>query len=287
MATSRSRRGLRARRRGPGCGRWARRRRPRWRPEAKITRRSPRRCCRRGEGCGRRQAHVPIIRGAISAPAGPSSPPPAIDATPPRDQSPPSCHPGRPRRTSTALWWSAAGAWRAPPSPSLPLDVAPPRPRRTLASSPPASAGRGRSRGRARSRRCVAWLRAGAEAEARRLRRGEDPKKRSYRKEQATAASKRTKAVGGRKMRPVVITRGGGPEVLEAQDVEDPAPLGKGEVLLQVAAAGVIRSDTLQRHGHRPPPAGASPYPGLECSGTILALGPNMPSRWSIGDKGT
>ncbi|RLN09606.1 hypothetical protein C2845_PM11G22570 [Panicum miliaceum] len=86
-------------------------------------------------------------------------------------------------------------------------------------------------------------------------------------------------------MRAVVITRGGGPEVLEDQDVEDPAPLGEGEVLLQVAAAGVNRADTLQRHGRHPPPAGASPYPGLECSGTILALGPNVPSRWSVGDK--
>ncbi|KAK8463432.1 hypothetical protein SEVIR_1G364300v4 [Setaria viridis] len=86
-------------------------------------------------------------------------------------------------------------------------------------------------------------------------------------------------------MRAVVITRGGGPEVLEAQEVEDPAPLGEGEVLLQVAAAGVNRADTLQRHGRHPPPAGASPYPGLECSGTILALGPNVPSRWSVGDK--
>uniref|UniRef100_K3YU54 Enoyl reductase (ER) domain-containing protein n=1 Tax=Setaria italica TaxID=4555 RepID=K3YU54_SETIT len=110
-----------------------------------------------------------------------------------------------------------------------------------------------------------------------------------YRKDQAAAAGKRTRggeAAGGRKkMRAVVITRGGGPEVLEAQEVEDPAPLGEGEVLLQVAAAGVNRADTLQRHGRHPPPAGASPYPGLECSGTILALGPNVPSRWSVGDK--
>ena len=87
-------------------------------------------------------------------------------------------------------------------------------------------------------------------------------------------------------MRAVVITRGGGgPEVLEAQEVEDPAPLGDGEVLLQVAAAGVNRADTLQRHGRHPPPAGAPPYPGLECSGTILALGPNVPPRWAVGDK--
>jgi NADPH:quinone reductase-like Zn-dependent oxidoreductase len=86
-------------------------------------------------------------------------------------------------------------------------------------------------------------------------------------------------------MRAVVITRAGGPEVLEAREVEDPLALGEGEVLVEVAAAGVNRADTLQRHGRHPPPAGASPYPGLECSGTIAALGPNVPSRWSVGDK--
>ncbi|XP_066328788.1 uncharacterized protein [Miscanthus floridulus] len=86
-------------------------------------------------------------------------------------------------------------------------------------------------------------------------------------------------------MRAVVITRAGGPEVLEAREVEDPPALGEGEVLLEVAAAGVNRADTVQRMGRYPPPAGASPYPGLECSGTILALGPNVPSRWAVGDK--
>ena len=85
-------------------------------------------------------------------------------------------------------------------------------------------------------------------------------------------------------MRSVVITRSSGPEVLEPQDVEDPPPLGEGEVL-QAAAPGVNRADTRQRHRWHPPPAGASPYPGLECSGTIVALGPNVPSRWSVGDK--
>ncbi|WVZ52728.1 hypothetical protein U9M48_003761 [Paspalum notatum var. saurae] len=44
-------------------------------------------------------------------------------------------------------------------------------------------------------------------------------------------------------------------------------------------------ADTLQRHGHHPPPADVSPYLGLECSGTILALGPGVPSRWAVGDK--
>ncbi|KAG8072821.1 hypothetical protein GUJ93_ZPchr0006g45769 [Zizania palustris] len=86
-------------------------------------------------------------------------------------------------------------------------------------------------------------------------------------------------------MRAVVIARAGGPEVLEERDVEDlPAP-GEGQVLVKVAAAGVNRADTLQRQGLYPVPPGASPFPGLECSGTILALGANVPSRWAVGDQ--
>ncbi|PAN08813.1 hypothetical protein PAHAL_1G437600 [Panicum hallii] len=86
-------------------------------------------------------------------------------------------------------------------------------------------------------------------------------------------------------MRALVIARPGGPEVLEAREVEDPPAPGEGEVLLEVAAAGVNRVDTIQRMGLYPSPAGESPYPGVECSGTILALGPNVPSRWAVGDK--
>ncbi|XP_051191865.1 uncharacterized protein [Lolium perenne] len=86
-------------------------------------------------------------------------------------------------------------------------------------------------------------------------------------------------------MKAVVISSPGGPEALEVREVEDlPAP-GDGEVLVKVAAAGVNRADTVQRQGKYPPPPGASLYPGLECSGTILALGPNVPSRWAVGHQ--
>jgi putative PIG3 family NAD(P)H quinone oxidoreductase len=73
-------------------------------------------------------------------------------------------------------------------------------------------------------------------------------------------------------VRAVVITAPGGPEVLQIRDVPDPEP-APGEVLLDVAAAGINRADILQRQGHYPPPPGASPYLGLECSGTVAALG--------------
>uniref|UniRef100_A0A453PZD4 Enoyl reductase (ER) domain-containing protein n=1 Tax=Aegilops tauschii subsp. strangulata TaxID=200361 RepID=A0A453PZD4_AEGTS len=86
-------------------------------------------------------------------------------------------------------------------------------------------------------------------------------------------------------MRAVAIASPGGPEALQVREVEDlPAP-GEGEVLVAVAAAGVNRADTVQRQGRYPPPPGASPYPGLECSGTILALGANVPPRWAVGDQ--
>ncbi len=64
----------------------------------------------------------------------------------------------------------------------------------------------------------------------------------------------------------------GGPEVL--QPVERPVPQpGPGEVLIQVAAAGVNRPDVLQRRGMYAPPPGSSSVPGLEVAGKIVALG--------------
>ena len=66
---------------------------------------------------------------------------------------------------------------------------------------------------------------------------------------------------------------------------EVPAPdIGAAEVLVQVAAAGVNRADLMQRQGFYPPPPGASPYPGLEVSGTISALGPDV-AGWAVGDQ--
>jgi len=68
------------------------------------------------------------------------------------------------------------------------------------------------------------------------------------------------------------IAQGGGPEVLRYADAPDPEP-GPGEVLLDVAATAVNRADLVQRQGYYPPPEGASEILGLECSGTVAALG--------------
>jgi putative PIG3 family NAD(P)H quinone oxidoreductase len=84
-------------------------------------------------------------------------------------------------------------------------------------------------------------------------------------------------------MRAVVITEPGGPEVLQIQEVPDPVP-APGEVLVDVAATAVNRADLMQRQGHYPPPPGAPPYPGLECSGTIAALADGV-TGWQVGDE--
>ena len=81
----------------------------------------------------------------------------------------------------------------------------------------------------------------------------------------------------------ITIPEPGGPGALVWAEVPDPEP-AEGEVLIEVAAAGVNRADILQRQGFYDPPPGASPYPGLECSGTIIALGPGV-SGWSVGDR--
>jgi NADPH:quinone reductase len=64
----------------------------------------------------------------------------------------------------------------------------------------------------------------------------------------------------------------GGPEVLRPEVLAVPEPK-PGEVLVKVAFAGVNRPDVAQRQGHYPPPAGASPIPGLEIAGEVVALG--------------
>ncbi|XP_020174275.1 uncharacterized protein [Aegilops tauschii subsp. strangulata] len=75
----------------------------------------------------------------------------------------------------------------------------------------------------------------------------------------------------------VATTSPGGLEALQVREVEDLSALGEGKLLVGVAAAGVNRGDTVQRQGRYSPPAGASPYPSLECSGTIVVLGANTP----------
>jgi putative PIG3 family NAD(P)H quinone oxidoreductase len=84
-------------------------------------------------------------------------------------------------------------------------------------------------------------------------------------------------------MHAVTIVEPGGPEVLRWSEVDDPV-VGPDEVLIEVAAAGVNRADLLQRAGDYPPPPGASPYPGLECSGVVAEVGRDV-TQWRPGDQ--
>ena len=83
-------------------------------------------------------------------------------------------------------------------------------------------------------------------------------------------------------MRAVEISEPGGPEVLRPTTRPVPQP-GHGEVVIQVAWAGVNRPDALQRAGRYAPPAGASDLPGLEASGIVSAVGAGV--TWpAVGD---
>ena len=70
---------------------------------------------------------------------------------------------------------------------------------------------------------------------------------------------------------------------LTLRDLPDPEP-GPGEVLVEVAAAGVNNADRQQVAGNYPPPPGASPVLGLEVSGVVRALGADV-AGWSVGDR--
>jgi len=73
-------------------------------------------------------------------------------------------------------------------------------------------------------------------------------------------------------MTAVEIREPGPPQVLRAVERPVPQP-GPGEVLIQVAAAGVNRPDVLQRKGIYPPPPGITDIPGLEVAGEVVRLG--------------
>jgi NADPH:quinone reductase len=83
-------------------------------------------------------------------------------------------------------------------------------------------------------------------------------------------------------MRAIEISSPGAPDVLRMTQRPVPAAAA-GEVLIEVAAAGVNRPDVLQRKGAYAPPPGASDIPGLEVAGHVVALGSGV-RAWKIGD---
>jgi putative PIG3 family NAD(P)H quinone oxidoreductase len=86
-------------------------------------------------------------------------------------------------------------------------------------------------------------------------------------------------------MTAIEIREPGGPDVLQPVRMAVPEA-GATELLIKVNAAGVNRPDVIQRKGAYPPPPGASPIPGLEIAGTIVAKGAET-SRYRIGDQVT
>ena len=85
-------------------------------------------------------------------------------------------------------------------------------------------------------------------------------------------------------MRAVVITRPGGPEVLEVREVSPPR-VGDGDVLVRVHAAGLNRADILQRRGgYAPPPGSPAEIPGLEYAGEVVEVGRRV-TEHGVGDR--
>ena len=84
-------------------------------------------------------------------------------------------------------------------------------------------------------------------------------------------------------MKAISIVEPGGPSVLRLIDHPVPRPEASG-VLIRVVAAGINRPDVLQRQGKYPVPSDASPLPGLEVAGEVVAVGDDV-TRWKAGDR--
>ena len=84
-------------------------------------------------------------------------------------------------------------------------------------------------------------------------------------------------------MKAVLMNEFGGVEVLKVGEVDKPTPK-EGQVLVKVIATSINRPDLVQRQGNYPPPPGDSEILGLEVSGTIAEVGPNV-DGWQVGDR--
>jgi NADPH2:quinone reductase len=86
-----------------------------------------------------------------------------------------------------------------------------------------------------------------------------------------------------RMMQQIYFDGAGGPDIIRTGEAPVPEP-GPGQVLIEVAAAGINRPDCLQRQGVYPPPPGESNIPGLEIAGRVVALGEGVRSP-RVGDE--
>jgi NADPH2:quinone reductase len=81
----------------------------------------------------------------------------------------------------------------------------------------------------------------------------------------------------------IEIASFGPPGVLRATERSTPV-VAPDEILIAVEAVGVSRVDILQRQGKYPPPPGTSDLPGLDCAGTVAAVGESV-TNWKMGDR--
>jgi NADPH:quinone reductase len=86
-----------------------------------------------------------------------------------------------------------------------------------------------------------------------------------------------------RMMQQIYFDGAGGPDIIRTGEAPVPEP-GPGQVLIEVAAAGINRPDCLQRQGVYPPPPGESNIPGLEIAGRVVGLGEGVRSP-RVGDE--
>ena len=84
-------------------------------------------------------------------------------------------------------------------------------------------------------------------------------------------------------MRSLVITRHGPPEVLQVQERPDPAP-ARGQILIDVRAAGINFADLMARMGLYPDAPEPPCVVGYEVAGTVAALGDGV-DRFTVGDR--
>ncbi len=85
-------------------------------------------------------------------------------------------------------------------------------------------------------------------------------------------------------MKAIILSRFGGPEVLNVSDYPTPEP-DHEEVLVKVMASGLNRSDVFQRQGNYPAPPGVpADIPGLEVAGIVTSCGPDV-KMWKHGEK--
>jgi putative PIG3 family NAD(P)H quinone oxidoreductase len=85
-------------------------------------------------------------------------------------------------------------------------------------------------------------------------------------------------------VRAIVITRPGGPDVLQLRDVPMPLPAAR-QIRVRVAATAVNRADLLQRAGNYPaPPGSPKDIPGLEYAGVVDVVGEEV-TGWAGGEQ--